>query len=158
MNTLVVFDSLYGNTEKIARAIGETASEKGDSKTLSVSEVEISKLSSADLIIAGSPTHGGRPSEEMKKFLKKISGGELANKKIAAFDTRSNKEESDLAIRILMKVLGFAGPRIARSLMNKGGIQVVEAEGFVVNDKEGPLKERELERARNWTTNLLENA
>ncbi len=55
MKTLVVFDSTYGNTEKVARAIGESI----HCPVLRVGDVHAADLAGLDLFIAGSPTHGG---------------------------------------------------------------------------------------------------
>jgi hypothetical protein len=43
-----------------------------------------------------------------------------------------------------------AAERIAKALAKKGGRLVAELEGFIVEQKEGPLKQGELERASNW--------
>ena len=54
MKTLVVYESLNGNTEKIAKAIGEAIKE--DVRVLSVGAASSSDLQSIDLLIVGSPT------------------------------------------------------------------------------------------------------
>jgi flavodoxin len=60
MRTLVLYDSLYGNTKPIAKAIGETLS--GDVEVLHVGDPDASGLGACDLLLAGVPTHGFRPS------------------------------------------------------------------------------------------------
>lgn len=59
MKALIVYDSMYGNTEKIAKSIGGAIT--GDVKVLRISEVIPSELESLDFLIVGSPTQGGRP-------------------------------------------------------------------------------------------------
>jgi len=45
---------------------------------------------------------------------------------------------------------GYAAPRIAEQLEKAGGTLIAPAEGFFVVDKEGPLRDGELERAAAW--------
>ena len=69
MKTLVVYDSLYGNTEEIARAIGDAIT--GDVKVLRAGEASPPISETFDLLIVGSPTHGGRPTQAIQDFTKK---------------------------------------------------------------------------------------
>jgi hypothetical protein len=54
-----------------------------------------------------------------------------------------------------MKVIGYAAPRISSGLQAKGGRLAAAPEGFIVEDKEGPLKQGELERAASWARSLV---
>ena len=60
MKTLVIYDSVHGNTRKIAEAIGEAVS--GEVKVQRAGEVDASRLKEFDLLFVGAPTHGGRPN------------------------------------------------------------------------------------------------
>ena len=60
MKALIVYDSVYGNTEKIAKAIGGAIT--GEVRVLRVDESNSAELESIDLLIVGSPTQGGRLS------------------------------------------------------------------------------------------------
>lgn len=140
MKTLVVYDSQYGNTEKIAKAIGEAIG--GDVKVIRPPEVTESDLASADLLIIGSPTQGGRPLKTIQDFLFALSAASVKGKKVAAFDTR--------VPAAWVKIFGFAAGRIGRALKGKGGILVLLPEGFYVTGTKGPLKDGELERAAGW--------
>jgi flavodoxin len=151
MKALIVYDSLYGNTEKIAKAIADAVG--GEAKP--ASKVNVAELNGLDLLIAGSPTHGGRPSPGIQEFLNKIPTGSLKGIRVAAFDTRFAKSEHGIGLKLLMAVINFAAPRIAKALETKGGNLVVEPEGFIVSGKEGPLKEGELNRATFWAKGIL---
>ncbi len=144
MKALVVYDSVYGNTEKIAQAIGGAIS--GEAKVARVGQVSSSELKTFDLLVVGAPTQGGKPTEAMQAFLHQIPGSALQGIKVAAFDTRIPAK--------WVRLFGYAGPRIADSLESKGAILVTPAEGFIVEGKEGPLKEGELERAARWAQGL----
>jgi len=106
MKTLIVYDSRFGNTEKIAMAIGKALS--GEVRVVRSKEVNFDEIHSTDLLIAGSPTWGGRPSTEMREFLNRIPKNALNNIKVASFDTRDTS--------MLTKVFGKAAPRIAACL------------------------------------------
>ena len=144
MKALIVYDSTYGNTEKIAKAIG--AALTGDVKVLRAGEVNPAELNAFDLLVIGSPTYGGRPMPSVAELLNKIPESAIKGKNIAAFDTRIPTK--------LAKIFGYAADRIAKNLKEKGGNLVVPGEGFFVNGKEGPLKEGELERAASWAKEL----
>ena len=62
MKALIVYDSVYGNTEKVARAIGEAMTPSGEVKVLRAGDTNSSELASVGLLIVGSPVHGGRPT------------------------------------------------------------------------------------------------
>jgi len=150
---LVVYDSLYGNTEKVAKAV---AAATGAQVKLA-DKVGISSLKDLDLLIVGSPTHGGRPSPGMADFLNKIPSNSLKGVKVATFDTRFEKSGHGVGLRLLMAVINFAAPRIAKALESKGGNLVAEPEGFIVEGKEGPLKEGEIPRASSWAKGISES-
>ena len=143
MNTLVVYDSVHGNTEKIARAIGGAIA--GEVQVLHANEADASGLAAFDLVILGAPTHGGRPSPAMQEFLGKVPATAWQGKRVAAFDTRVPAR--------WVKVFGFAAPRMARRL-KKAGAVVAGEEGFFVEGTEGPLLEGEEERAAAWAKEI----
>ena len=148
MNTLVVYDSVYGNTEKIAKAICNALS--GEVKVLPVGESKPSELGSFGLLFVGAPTHGGRASPAMREFLDKVEARGLEGVNVAAFDTRHTSK--------LTVIFGYAAGRIAKSLKKKGGTLIVSPEGFLVTGTEGPLKEGELERAAAWAKEIVQSA
>jgi len=86
MKTLVVYDSTYSNTEKIAKAIGSGI--KGDVKVLRTAEANPADFASFNLIVIGSPTYGGRPMPSVADLMNKISESAVKGKNVAAFDTR----------------------------------------------------------------------
>ncbi|GAG69253.1 unnamed protein product [marine sediment metagenome] len=147
MKTLIVYDSIYGNTEKIAKAIGDAIT--GEVKVLRVGEVNSSELKAFDLIIVGSPTQGGRPTQAIQDFLNKVTEPAIKGINVAAFDTRFSTK--------LVRIFGYAAGRIANSLKRKGGTLVVSPEGFFVKGTKGPLKEGEVERATDWAKEIVKS-
>jgi flavodoxin len=154
---LVVYDSFFGNTERIARSIGNALGRSEDVEIIRVGDVRPEQLAGLKLLIVGSPTRAFRPSPAIKKFLKSIPKNSLKGVKVAAFDTRITDEEIDSAVfilGILVNIFGYAAKPIADRLVKKGGRLIALPEGFYVHGTEGPLKEGELERASNWAKKI----
>jgi len=154
MKALIVYDSFFGNTEQIAKAIAGVID---GSKVLRVREVKPLDVESVDLLIVGSPTRGFRASEAIQAFIQAIPENTLKGMKVAVFDTRLPASDVGRGLRLIMKMGGYAAPRIASALKKKGGTLAVPPEGFLVKDREGPLKEGELERATNWAKGIVES-
>ena len=149
MKALIVYDSVYGNTEQIARAIAEAITPSNEVKVLQAGEADPSELASTDLLIVGSPTHGGRPTPAIQDFLNKVPKLPPQGINVAAFDTRITTK--------LVGVFGYAAGRIAGNLKKKSGTLVTPPKGFFVTGGKGPLKEGELERAAGWAKGMLES-
>ena len=157
MKALIVYDSVYGNTEKIARAIAGAITPSDGVKVLRAGEANPLELAYIDLLIVGSPTYGGRPMPAVKGFLSKIPANALKNVGVTSFDTRFQAKDRGVGIRILLGVVGYAAGRITDSLKGKGGYLAAPPEGFIVEGNEGPLKQGELERAAGWAKGILES-
>jgi flavodoxin len=139
MKALIVYDSTHGNTEKIAQAIGGAI----EGEVLRVGEVHPADLKGFDLLIVGSPTHGGFPTPGIDNLLKALPALEGVN--VAAFDTRTKRT-----------IFGYAAPRIARRLEKSGGKLRTPPEGFLVMGMEGPLAPGELARAAGWAKGIAD--
>jgi len=149
MKALIVYDSVYGNTEKIARAMAEATTPPDEVKVLRAGEADPSELASTELLIVGSPTHAGRPTPAVQDLLNKVTKPALQGINVATFDTRATSK--------FAKIFGYAAGRIARNLKGKGGVLIASSEGFFVSGTKGPLKEGELERAAAWAKGILES-
>ncbi|MFH0768744.1 MAG: flavodoxin family protein [Chloroflexota bacterium] len=147
MRALIVYDSVYGNTEKIAKTIGGAIT--GEARVLRVDEANPAELESIDLLIVGSPTQGGRQTKAIQEFFSKIPANALKNINVASFDTRLKTK--------LVKVFGYAAGRVADGLKDRGGNLIAPTEGFFVKSTKGPLLEGELERAADWAKAILES-
>ncbi len=157
MKSMIVYDSVFGNTEQIARAIGNALGSEEEIGTFRVSNVKPEQLSGLELLIVGSPTRGFRPTEAIRDFLKSIPKNGLKGVHVAAFDTRIAVDEIDSSIgRFFVKTFGYAAKPIADRLKRKGGNLIAPPEGFYVKGVEGPLKEGELERAADWARRCRE--
>jgi flavodoxin len=156
MKALVIYDSVYGNTEKVAQAMGQALASEGEAEALQVGDVSPEHLTGLDALLVGSPTRAFSPTPATKNFLKGLAPNSLNGVKVAAFDTRIAVEETGPAIlKFLVKIFGYAAKPIANGLTKKGGTLTLEPEGFFVQDTEGPLRDGELERAADWAKQII---
>ena len=152
MKALIVYDSVYGNTEQIAQAISKALNSEMNVIVSRVTDVKADQLIELKLLIVGSPTHGGRFTEAIQAFLNDISKLPLEGTNVAAFDTRTS---SSGVVGFLEKRFGHAAVRIANVLKKQGRNFIGEPEGFIVKGRKGPLKGGELERAENWANDIV---
>lgn len=160
MRAIVVYESLWGNTARIARAIAEGIGP--EAQALSTAEATHAAVAGADLIVAGAPVLGFKlPSEKMRQSIRANPGKAPAPPDLshpamrrwldelpagrgaaAAFDTQ------------VRGPFGSAAPAIAEALEKAGYAAVAKPTGFIVAGRFGPLREGEVERAREWGADL----
>ena len=151
MEILIVYDSIFGNTEQIAQAMGKALGGGESVVTLRAGEVKPAHLTGLAALIVGSPTRAFKPTKAINDFLKKVPANGLKGVKVMAFDTRmSLADVNSRLLNRLVKVFGYAAKPIADKLVKKGGSLTAPPEGFFVKESEGPLKDGELERAAEW--------
>ncbi len=129
---LIVYHSLFGNTEKLANAL--TAGLQGGgcvAETVKADAVDLRSLSDVDLLCVGTPVHAFNISKPVKGFLEILSSQEgLSGKKAFAFDTKMKS-----------RFAGTAGGKIEKKLKQLGLEIVKPAKSAVVKGREGPLEE-----------------
>jgi flavodoxin I len=140
MKALVIYDSQFGNTEKIARAIG--AGFTGEVKVMKVGDVKPADIAWSKFVVIGSPTQGGKPTAAIKAFIDNLPNDAFTGKRLAAFDTRAKS--------FIVKLFGWAGDKIEASLKGKGGNPTAKPAGFLVASTKGPLLMGEEEKATAW--------
>lgn len=86
---IVIFDSKYGNTEKIARSLETGLKGMGfETACINVKDVAVDSLEQFDLICVGGPTQYRTTSPPMQTFLSNLKTAKVAGKQGFAFDTR----------------------------------------------------------------------
>jgi len=160
MNAVVVYESLWGNTASVARAIAEGL---GDSAVaLTTDEADADAISGADLIVAGAPVLGfSLGSDTVRNSIARTEADAASPPDLAHPSMRSWLDAlprgaaacAAFETRIWWSPRGATGD-IERGLARAGYRRVSKAQKFVVNDKYGPLREGELERARRWGAEL----
>jgi flavodoxin I len=145
MNSLVIYDSQFGNTEKIARHIAETLREFGEARAERVDNAHALTLKGIDLLVIGGPTQGWRATPAIKNFIAHLKLDDLDRVFAAEFDTRFDKPRW---------LTGSAARGIDKQLKQLGLTVLVPPESFFVKATEGPLEEGELEHAARWARTL----
>jgi len=160
MKAVVVYESFWGNTAAVARAIAEGIG--GGTPTLSTTEATPAALAGVDLLVAGSPVIGFRlPSAEMREAIRTnpgpaptppdlshppmktwLEGLPKGQGAATAFDTR------------VRGPFGSAAGAIAKALEQAGYRIISKPRGFVVSGRYGPMRPGEIERARQWGAEL----
>jgi flavodoxin I len=147
MNTLIIYDSAFGNTEQLALMLAETLQKQGPVEVRQVPETSSLAFEGTDFLVCGGPTQHHGLSPAMRAWLEGLPRGALQGLRAAAFDTRYH---------LAAWQSGSAARAIARKLTRAGAWLIVPPESFFVLEREGPLKEGELERAAYWADNIVE--
>jgi hypothetical protein len=172
MKAVVVYESAFGNTHRIAEAVAEGLQGGAQVEVRPVAEATTDVLQDAGLLVVGGPTHvhGMASKMSMKgaaEDARKRPGAHLEpgaegpllrdwldglvkaeHVPAAAFDTRIGKP------RVFT---GSAAKGIAKRLKRHGYQLVSEPASFLVDTSPGtPLHEGELERAREWGRTLAQ--
>lgn len=162
MKALVVYESLWGNTAAIARAVAAGIGPEVEALTTDAATPE--KVAEADLVVAGAPVQAFRlPDDRIRESIGRDDGGsptppDLAHPSLRSWLGSLAHRDARMAAfetRIWWSPRGATGD-IERLFEAAGYQPVARAQKFVVKDKEGPLREGELERARAWGASLRE--
>ncbi len=152
MKGLVVYDTSYGNTKKIAETIAETLKESGIEVDLChVKDVKKPSAKDYDFLALGSPTRFGTMSFAIRSFLGKVKSEEWMNKPFTAFDTE-NPENVERARA--EKKEWSAAEKIAEKLTEKKMNQLLPVLKALVIGQKGPLVDGEIERTKGYAKEL----
>jgi len=106
----VIFDTRYGNTAKVGRALSRGLNEAGiEASCVNVRDATFEYLEQCDLICVGAPTEAFSASKPMKQFLRTLKNVALAGKYGFAFDTKVDSRLSGSAAKFIEKELGDLG-------------------------------------------------
>ena len=156
MNTVIVYDSMFGNTAKVASAIARHLEQENSVRLATVQDARNLDLGDTDLLIAGSPTRGFRPTPQMSEFLSGLRKGQGSMMEVAVFDTRLDLDTIHPApLRWVVDAGGYAAARMDDMLQHQAFGRRGEIAGFLVTGTEGPLKDGEIERAVDWAKTLV---
>lgn len=159
MRAIVVYESHWGNTAEIARAIAEGIGP--EAQALPTDEATPSVVAESDLVVAGAPIMAfGLPSDMMVSNAGKdpkaprpadmshpsmrhwLEGLPESHGSAASFETK------------LRWSPGSATGAIDSHLRRAGFRTIAKSQKFVVTTPYGPLRDGEVDRARAWGTRL----
>lgn len=162
MRAVVVYESLWGNTAAVARAIADGLG--SGTQALTTDAADAQKLAGVDLIVAGAPVLGfSLPTDQMRDSVARSEAGaptppDLSHPSLRSWLEslpRGRGQAAAFETRIWWSPRGATGD-IERRLERAGYRRASKAQKFVVTDKYGPLREGELDRARHWGEELAQ--
>ncbi len=146
MKSLVVYETRYGNTERLARAIAEALHEQGEARVASVRGVSELHAGEVEYLVVGAPTQLHGLPDGTRELQEGVPKGKLREVRALAFDTRYRGP------RLLR---GSAAKDIAGLLRHLGCRLLASPESFFLKGEEGPLEPGEEYRAKAWALHAL---
>ncbi len=147
MESLVVYDSKFGNTQKVAEAVADGLRARGAVRLLGLNTVLPQKLGRVDLLFVGGPTQAHGMSARMRQFLDALVTRSAPGMLAATFDTR---------FRMPAMISGSAAKTIARKLRGAGVRMFAPPQSFFVSQGVPELEEGETERAAAWAKDIAD--
>jgi hypothetical protein len=168
LKAAVVYESMYGNTHSVAKAIAEGLGPAAVTEVVATNDADQMDLTGLDLLVVGGPTHahGMSRSQTRQAAVNDASSGEKelsldasvggpgvrewldslgpSSGRAAAFDTRVDMPEL---------LTGHAAKGIGKKLKQHGFELVADPESFLVSGDSGLLP-GELDQARQWGQTL----
>lgn len=166
MRALVVYESMFGDNQQVARAVVAGLGDVGvTAEAVEVGVAETTVADTVDLLVVGSPNHAwSMPRPSTREDAAKQAEGALVSQGIgvrewldratlphgvstAGYDTRGTHPKA-------VVTLDHASRSIEKGLARLGGTRLAPAEHFLVADMKGPLEPGELDRAQAWGRTL----
>ena len=159
MRALVVFESIWGNTEQVARAIAAGIGE--GTEVIDAGQAPATLPDDVDLLVVGGPTHAFSMSTEttrkaaadqgatripthgIREWIEALSSPTRAVP-VATFDTRV----------VSPRLPGSAAKKAMKRLLGRGLRPITKPETFGVHGYSGPVADGELDRAHQWGSGL----
>lgn len=157
MKTLIVYDSVFGNTAKVAREIEHALANKADVRCLHVDAADEDALRECQWLIIGSPTRGFVPTKPIQAFIRGLKAEQLQQMHISIFDTRMDVVKvNNIILTFMVKINGYANDWMQKQLKSKKVVISGDAGKFIVEESEGPLQPGEMERVSQWALAISE--
>lgn len=168
MKALIVYESMFGNTAKIAEAVAEGVREHMTVVLVPADQAPAEPPEGVDLLVVGGPTHalsmtransredavsqGAKDATTtgIREWIGRLRDG-THHEQVATFDTRLARTGGKVR-----HFPGSAAKSAAKALRKHGYRLAAKPESFWVKDVPGPLFEGELERAREWGIHVAE--
>lgn len=163
---LVVYESMYGNTESVARAIADGLATRVAVDVLEVGAAPAAPDDDVALLVVGGPTHAfgmSRPSTRRDAADKVgravVSRGPGVREWLDALRPQAGRQAASFDTRVARPRLpGSAARAVGRRLHRSGATAADTPHSFFVKGSEGPLVDGELDRARAWGAGLAATA
>ncbi len=143
VKVIVVYESKYGNTKRVAETIMEGIREVQGAVTVlnELKEVDLNKIADYDVILIGSPNHYGGPTKSVSEFIDKLEKLNLDGKHFAVFDTYLGKGFFEKAAKKMEKRINEKVPGLK---------QIAPRLSIAVQGSKGPIVEGEFSKCREF--------
>jgi len=145
MESLVVYDSKFGNTKKLAEAIADGLRCVGSVRLLGLDKLPAKDVGTVDLLVIGGPTQAHGMTARIRQFVDLLETRSATGMVAATFDTR---------FRMPAALSGSAARLIARKLRQAGIRVFTRPQSFFVSRSVPELEQGEAERAAEWAKDL----
>lgn len=146
MNILILYDSKFGNTARLATAMADAVGteHKVSSRAITGAPTDAVRF---DLVLVGGPTHAHGASQPLKDALRQLPQGSLKGVHAAVFDTRFR----------MPKALTGSAAGAAAKLLRRAGAEIVDPVGsfFVTRGSPPELDPGEDVRAATWAHDVV---
>jgi flavodoxin len=147
VRAIVVYYSVYGNTEKAAKAVRDGLASAGiEAECSRIRDMKPDDLKAFDTIVFGTPTHMEDIPEDVRRFMESLKSVDLGGKEGAPFDTRYEDEPIG-GLSMLEKYMTSYGMKMVSS-----GLPVLLPSGA----GEGPLIKNELSKCAQFGKSIGE--
>jgi len=168
MRSLVVYESMYGNTRQVAEAIADGCRRAGPASVVRAADFDPSTLAELDLLVLGGPTHAWSMSRPKTRLAAITNPGHGTPPVEAKLDESGIREllgslgrpgcpvaVYDPRIGGPALITGRASAALAHRLRRRGVRPIGKPRSFLVN-RASQLRSGELDRARLWGIELTE--
>lgn len=153
MKVLIVTESCFGNTARVADAVADGLRSTGAEVTVAEAAAAPA-LDGVDLLLVGAPTHNmGLPGPASRRQAAAKGGHPAASGVAEWLDQLPTGFGGRAATFDTVTGTGFFSGSAAKGIqkrLRRHRVDVVARESFVVTATEGPLADGELDRARLW--------
>ncbi|MFX1387970.1 MAG: flavodoxin family protein [Promethearchaeota archaeon] len=158
MKVLIVYDTKYGNTEKVAKLIAEGINFTNGNEAIvnNVKDVNLKKEASYDLILIGSPVHFGKHVGSVKKFINKLPKSQLKVNTYSIFNTYMGEdpETTEEGICYYKKMLDKMDKQINEMMSNL--TKLSSPLSIKVAGMKGPILDEELPKCKDFGIKLVQ--
>ena len=155
MKIVIVYDSYFGNTEAIAKAMADSLRIDHEVTLSKVAQFDVGQVQGCELAIVGTPTRAFRATKEIKETVELIVAN-YPGLNIAIFDTRMDVVKVDNKfLKFMARHFGYGSDDLKKAVQKSRDHLIGESLGVYVAASEGPLEENEDKRAVAWAKNMV---
>jgi len=158
MKGVVVYDTYFGNTKRVAEAIVEEIKAAGHEAELRSVREKYSSPPQGDFMFVGSPIRVAKVSRKTKRFVKKLDLESWRNRPMAVFVTVAPPKKEPVTEKekaSMEKWVYTGGPKL-RDLAKERGLNVVDRVLHVaVKDMKGPLVDNAVDQTKEYVREFV---